>query len=166
MPIVLVRVDDRLVHGQIIEGWLPTTKAEELIIANDSLADDSLQQMIMHSALPFSVALLVDSVEGVASFLRANLENELRRIVLVDRPRDALRLIRAGVKFNHLNLGNLRSGELTVCLSKSVVVSAETLLDLKSIMDEGVKVTIQSVPFEKPLELLDILRHMPGVDPT
>jgi mannose/fructose/N-acetylgalactosamine-specific phosphotransferase system component IIB len=166
MPIVLVRVDDRLVHGQIIEGWLPTTKAEELIIANDSLADDSLQQMIMHSALPFSVTLLVDSVEGVASLLKANLENELRRIVLVDRPRDALRLIRAGVKFDHLNLGNLRTGELTVCLSRSVMVSAETLLDLKSIMDEGVQVTIQSVPFEKPLELLDILRHMPGVDPT
>ncbi|MDD3473251.1 MAG: PTS sugar transporter subunit IIB, partial [Syntrophaceae bacterium] len=69
MPIVLVRVDDRLVHGQILEGWLPSTRAEELLIANDALAQDELQKMIMESAIPYSVSLIVDSVEKIASIL-------------------------------------------------------------------------------------------------
>jgi mannose/fructose/N-acetylgalactosamine-specific phosphotransferase system component IIB len=70
MPIVLVRVDDRLIHGQILEGWLPSTRAQELIVANDSLAQDYLQKMIMQSAIPYSINLIIDSVDGIASFLR------------------------------------------------------------------------------------------------
>uniref|UniRef100_A0A7C4EVU8 PTS mannose/fructose/sorbose transporter subunit IIB n=1 Tax=Desulfomonile tiedjei TaxID=2358 RepID=A0A7C4EVU8_9BACT len=158
MPIVLVRVDDRLIHGQIIEGWLPVTKAEELIIADDALAQDSLQQMIMLSALPLSVGLMVDTVDAVACFLQDNRRDHVRRIVLVRSPRDALRLMRAGVQFDHLNVGNLMSREVAVCLGRSVMVSMECLMDLNSIIQEGVRVTIQTVPFEKPDELLDLKR--------
>jgi len=160
MPIVLVRVDDRLIHGQIIEGWLPVTKAEELIIADDSLAQDSLQQMIMLAALPLSVALIVDTVEAVASLLRDGVRNHIRSIVLVKRPKDALRLMRAGVRFDHLNIGNLISREVAVCLGRSVMVSMDCLMDLKSIIDDGVRVTVQSVPFDKPDELLDLRRFL------
>lgn len=158
MSIVLVRVDDRLIHGQIVEGWLPVTKAEELIIADDSIAQDSLQQMIMLSALPLSVSLVVDSIDGVASLLRDERRNHIRRMVLVRRPKDALRLRRAGVRFDHLNIGNLVSKEIAVCLGRSVMVSMNCLIDLNSIIEEGVRVTIQSVPFEKPDELIDLKR--------
>lgn len=160
MPIVLMRVDDRLIHGQIIEGWLPVTKAEELIIADDGLAQDSLQQMIMLAALPLSVTLIVDTVDAVATLLLDDHRNHIRRIVLVKRPKDALRLIRAGVQFDHLNVGNLMSREVAVCLGRSVMVSMDCLMDLKSIIDEGVRVTIQRVPFEKPDQLLDLTRFL------
>ena len=85
MPIVLGRVDDRLVHGQILEGWLPSTRAEELLIANDALAQDELQKMIMESAIPYSVSLIVDSVEKIASILLDDRFGERRRMVIVDK---------------------------------------------------------------------------------
>ncbi|MCX5861846.1 MAG: PTS sugar transporter subunit IIB [Deltaproteobacteria bacterium] len=161
MPIVLVRVDDRLVHGQILEGWLPSTRAQELLIANDSLANDFLQKMIMQSAIPYSVNIVIDTVQGVATLLRDTAANEVKRIVLVDSPRDALRLKRAGVGFNNLNLGNLRTNNMTICLSRSVMVGEDGLRDLRTILAEGVKVVIQSVPFEKPLDLSEVLRCFP-----
>ncbi len=164
MPIVLMRVDDRLVHGQIIEGWLPVTKAEELVIADDNLAQDGLQQMIMLAALPLSVTLVVDSVDAVASLLQDDGRSGVRRIVLVRSPKDALRLIRAGVRFNHLNIGNLMSREVAVCLGRSVMVSMDCLMDLKRIIDAGVRVSIQSVPFDKPEELLDLRRFLLDID--
>jgi len=156
MPIVLVRVDDRLIHGQILESWIPSTRAQELIVANDALAQDDLQKMIMHAAIPYSIRLVIDSVERIASLLTENKTGELRRMVLVDNLVDALRLKRAGVEFDQLNLGNLRNSEVLVCLSRSVLVGDESLRALRNILEEGVRVKIQSVPFEKPVDVVDV----------
>jgi len=161
MPIVLVRVDERLVHGQVLEGWLPSTRAQELWIANDVLARDSVQRTIMESAIPFSVRLIIDTVERIAALLKDEDEVEIRRMILVDDPEDALRLRRAGVRFDSLNLGNLRKNDFSVCLSNSVLVGDDTLSTLRDIMDEGVQINIQSVPFEKPVDLFDACRRCP-----
>lgn len=153
MPIVLIRVDDRLVHGQILEGWLPSTRAQELLIANDDLAEDDLQKMILESAIPFSVSLIIDSVEKIAAILQSDGASDVRRMVIVDKPIDALRLKKAGVNFDSLNLGNLAEAEYKKCLSRSVSVSEECLKALTEIMEEGIRINIQSVPFEKAVEL-------------
>ena len=104
MPIVLFRVDDRFVHGQILQGWLPSTRAQELFIANDALAQDDVQKMIMECAIPYNVKIVIDTVDEVARLLKTEEVSDIRRIVIVDTPVDALRLIRAGVRFGSLNL--------------------------------------------------------------
>jgi PTS system mannose-specific IIB component len=156
MPIVLVRVDDRLIHGQILESWIPSTRAQELIVANDTLAADLVQKTIMQAAIPYSVDVIIDSVEHVASILRQSENSEVRRMIIVEDPVDALRLRRAGVAFDRLNLGNLVTSEVTVCLSRTVSVGGESLRALRMILEEGIKVSIQSVPFEKAVDLLEV----------
>jgi mannose/fructose/N-acetylgalactosamine-specific phosphotransferase system component IIB len=156
MPIVLVRVDDRLIHGQILEGWLPSTRAQELIVANDSLAQDYLQKMIMQSAIPYSINLIIDSVDGIASFLREQENTDVRRMIIVDNPVDALRLKHAGVRFAELNLGNVISREVTVCLSRTVSLGGDSLCALRRILKEGIRVKIQAVPYEDPLVVVDV----------
>lgn len=157
MPIVLVRVDDRLIHGQILESWLPSTRAQELLVANDALADDPLQRMIMESAIPFSVSLVIDRVDRIAAILKGPDRRDIRRIVLVENPKDALRLIRAGVQFERLNLGNLRSHQPHIALSASVWVGEEGLDTLLSIQEEGIDVHLQSVPFDEPVPLCAVV---------
>ncbi|HMK36363.1 MAG TPA: PTS sugar transporter subunit IIB [Desulfomonilaceae bacterium] len=161
MPIVLVRVDDRFIHGQILEGWLPSTRAQEVLVANDDLANDSLQQMIMQASMPYAIRLVVDCVDQIAALLVASEDGDIRRMVIVDNPVDALRLKRAGVHFEHLNLGNLRSGQSTTSLSRSVLVGDECLEVLCDIVEEGVRVNLQSVPFEKPVDLADVFSCCP-----
>jgi mannose/fructose/N-acetylgalactosamine-specific phosphotransferase system component IIB len=151
MPIVLVRVDDRLIHGQILEGWVPKTRAQELLVANDAAACDDVLRMIMESATPDAITLVVESVDNIAKMLMNERDSGVRRIVIMDNPLDALRLKRAGVPFDRLNLGNLRTGNGRVCLSRSVIVGDESLRILHEIIGEGVQVYIQSVPFETPL---------------
>lgn len=162
MPIVLVRVDDRLIHGQILESWVPSTRAQELVIANDSLAADRIQRMIMQAAIPYSINLIIDYVEKVATLLREPDRPDIRRLVIVDDPVDALRLKRAGVVFEALNLGNLATREESVCLSRTVSVGGQSLEALRTILREGIKVSIQSVPFERPREVLDVGRSDGG----
>lgn len=156
MSIVLVRVDERLIHGQVLEGWLPSTKAQELLIANDDLAEDVLQREILLSAVPYSISVVIDTVERIASILMEEPEREVRRMVLVENPLDALRLKRAGVDFDRLNLGNFSAGEAIACLSRSVELSDDSLQALLNIVEEGVHVNIQSVPFEKPVDFCDV----------
>jgi mannose/fructose/N-acetylgalactosamine-specific phosphotransferase system component IIB len=159
MPIVLVRVDDRLIHGQILEGWLPSTRAQELLVANDAVAQDDLRKMIMQSATPYSVGLVIDSVERIASLCMESDAPDVRRMIIVENPLDALRLKRAGVPFDSLNLGNFRTNDVTVCLSRSVAVGDETLRELRVIMEEGVHVSLQTVPYERPVDLFQVIRR-------
>lgn len=155
MPIVLVRVDDRLVHGQILEGWIPSTRTQELLVANDAAAGDETLRMIMESATPDSVRLVIESVERIAELLVTEMDSTVRRMIIMDSPVDALRLKRAGVPFTRLNLGNLRTGDGHVCLSRSVMVGDDSMRALREIVDEGVHVYLQSVPFENPSALPD-----------
>ncbi len=161
MPIVLVRVDERLIHGQVLEGWVPSTRAEELFIANDALADDLVQQEILSSAVPYSVRVVIDSVDRIASLLMSENERDVRRMILVDHPLDALRLKKLGVNFDRLNLGNLTANSAVASLSRSVILGNDSLRALLNIVEEGVRVHIQSVPFEKSVDFCEVCNCLP-----
>jgi mannose/fructose/N-acetylgalactosamine-specific phosphotransferase system component IIB len=139
-----------LVHGQILEGWIPSTRAQELLVANDAAAGDEVLQMIMESAIPDSITLIVESVDRIAELLIAEADSTVRRMIIMDNPLDALRLKRAGVIFDRLNVGNLRTSDGKVCLSRSVIIGDDSLRTLREIVAEGVQVYIQSVPYENP----------------
>jgi len=163
MPIVLVRVDDRLIHGQILEGWLPSTRAQEVLVANDALAFDQTQKMIMESAVPNSIRLIIDSVERIAFLLREGNERDVRSMVIVDSPVDAKRFKLAGVPFHHLNLANLGTNRVGTYLSQTEGIGDESLEALVNIVEEGVQVHIQSVPFEKPVDLWELRGRLPKI---
>ena len=67
MPITLVRIDDRLVHGQVVEGWLPFLRAQRVLVVSDAAASDETQVMLMQLALPDEVELTVLPVAEAAS---------------------------------------------------------------------------------------------------
>ena len=68
--IVYARVDDRLVHGQVMTAWVLHTKASKVIIVDDKAAKDSFMKMIMKSAMPSSLELEVLSVSSAISYLK------------------------------------------------------------------------------------------------
>ena len=155
MPIVLFRVDDRFVHGQILQGWLPSTRAQELFIANDALAQDDVQKMIMECAIPYNVKIVIDTVDEVARLLKTEEVSDIRRMVIVDTPVDALRLIRAGVRFGSLNLGNMSVSDAKKPITRSLALGEESIGAIREILKEGNGINVQSVPFEKPIDFCD-----------
>ncbi|MEI6134084.1 MAG: PTS sugar transporter subunit IIB [Desulfomonile sp.] len=156
MPIVLFRVDDRFVHGQILQGWLPSTRAQELFIANDALAQDDVQKMIMECAIPYNVKIVIDTVDEVARLLKTEEVSDIRRMVIVDTPVDALRLIRAGVRFGSLNLGNMSVSDAKKPITRSLALGEESIGAIREILKEGIGINVQSVPFEKPIDFCDL----------
>lgn len=101
------RVDNRLVHGQVIEGWLPYVAARHLVVANDAMAQDDLRQQITLLAIPQSVETHFVMLEALADTLRSCDDDAL---VLFEDCKDARQASDAGVAMKSLNIGNLHYG--------------------------------------------------------
>ena len=111
------RVDNRLVHGQVIEGWLPYLDATRLVVINDSLATDELKQQIMMLAIPERITVNYVSIADAMPFF-VDLENKTEKyLFLFDSCRGVIRLIEQGVTIKVLNVGKLHyaKGKRQIC---------------------------------------------------
>lgn len=145
---ILVRIDNRLIHGQIIETWLPYTGARVLIVANDELANDILQQEIMSLAIPQTVRSSYVNVELLADEVRLNTSkiNSDSILVLFSTCSDAKRAFDAGFEFDILNIGNVHYSPGKKQVSPSVALSDEDESCLRQLFRKGVELDFRCVP--------------------
>ena len=145
-----VRIDNRLVHGQIIESWLPFTRARMILVVNDELAADYLRQEIMSLAIPAGVRIAFLPVQGLIRFLSRNPLDAGDALILFSNCRDALRAYEEGFGFDDLNLGNLHyaPGKKQVC--PHVALSEEDEYCLDFFRDRGVRLDYRCVPSDPP----------------
>lgn len=148
MPIVLVRVDCRLVHGQVLETWVPHTGANCLLVASDSLAANPFMRSVMEIAVPSSIRVVFRRIDEVADAVTEIDRKNERAIVLCAALSDALRIFRAGVRFPALNVGNLHFAEGKVEVTPSVYFAPEDFEAVDALSRLGVAVTVRSTPFE------------------
>ena len=83
--IVWTRIDDRLIHGQVMTQWIQYTEANEVLIIDDGVAKDSFLQMVMKSSVPGKISLKVLSVKDAIGYLNEDGKNE-KIIILVKTP--------------------------------------------------------------------------------
>lgn len=143
-----VRIDNRLVHGQVIESWIPFTGAKKLVVANDALASDILQQEIMSLAIPQDVDPFFIPVDALTSFLGAHSRSlrDLDLLVLFASCQDARRAFERGVAFQSLNVGNLHYSPGKKQLCAHVALSAEDESCLQFFSKRGVTLDFRCIP--------------------
>jgi PTS system mannose-specific IIB component len=117
MSLVLARIDCRLIHGQVVETWVPHVKANLLIVANDDLASNPVLRSVMELAVPVGIRVrfcrLAEVVAAIAEAARAG----DRSILLLSNASDAVKARKDGASFNLLNIGNLHFAEGKVQIS-------------------------------------------------
>ncbi|HZW35550.1 MAG: PTS sugar transporter subunit IIB [Deltaproteobacteria bacterium] len=148
MPLVLVRVDCRLIHGQVVETWLPHTGANCLLVANDDLATNAYLRTVMELAVPPSIHVMFCRLGDVASSLGEIDSRGEKAILLCATFEDALRIHRTGVRFPSLNVGNLHYATGKVEISPSVFFSPEDFDAVHSFCHNGIAVNIRATPFD------------------
>jgi len=161
MQFSLVRVDSRLVHGQIIETWLPFLKATRIIVVNDEVAGNFFRETVIRMAVPRDVEVLI---YGVDEFGRSDAarqtENEMA-IVLFSGVNDVVRSWEAGFRFKKLNIGNLYSENWVLQCSTSVCLADEDIAHVRFLIDAGVTVELRSVPSDRMVDLRNLLGSRP-----
>lgn len=156
MSLALVRIDERLIHGQVVAVWLRALGADRIVIVDDATARDEFLREVLVLAAPPGVPVEVHGIEDGAKRCAELAVSTERTIVLLRSPRTALALRKAGVPFDVLNLGGLGAGPGRNRLHKTISVSADELRDLRALEALGTRVEIQIVADDRPIPLASI----------
>jgi PTS system mannose-specific IIB component len=149
MGIVLARIDSRLIHGQVLEAWVPHVQADCIVVANDAAAHNALQRMIMQAAVPRDIRLEIGNLDEVAELLSSPELDRRRTLLLFASSADALRACRLGIGYARLNLGNMHAGEGKCRYSCTIALDPQDIDNLREIEATGVSVVSQCVPSDR-----------------
>jgi mannose/fructose/N-acetylgalactosamine-specific phosphotransferase system component IIB len=158
MDIALVRVDNRLVHGQILEAWVPFTKSSYIIVVDDHVASDFFRETVIKMAVPREVEVIISSVEEFArNYTYRKGQGGKRAIVLFSDLADAMRAFQLGFSFDRLNIGNVYNEDCLKQCSPSVMLGEEDIRVVRVLLDAGVNLDVRRVPREKPIDLRKLM---------
>ena len=155
-----MRVDNRLVHGQILEAWVPFLKASCIVVADDQVASDFFRETVIRMAVPSEVRVVIS---GVAEFAENNVFQRgcgPSTIVLFSTVSDASTAYRLGFRFDKLNIGNIYHEECRLCCTQSVQLNDGDIRDIFGLRNAGAQIEFRRVPREKPIDLFEIVRNM------
>jgi mannose/fructose/N-acetylgalactosamine-specific phosphotransferase system component IIB len=152
--IAFTRVDNRLIHGQIIEVWLPFLDVKRILVADDEAAANPLMKAAMALAVPSSIVVEVKPLDRV-DFAQVQAESE-RTLLLLRDVRGVLHAKELGLVLSTLNVGNVHYAPGRFQRSPSVFLSAREMKSLRSLEKSGVAIEIRAVPKDKPLTLAEI----------
>jgi mannose/fructose/sorbose-specific phosphotransferase system IIB component len=156
--IVFTRIDDRLIHGQVVEGWVNFLKATCIMVADDHVAANALQKSIMEISAPQGLKVAIGSVKDVCTQLRTAAFDTERVILLFSNPSDVLRALKSGLDCRVLNIGGMHYVQGKRKLMDVLAVDDADLDALREIAARGVKVDIQTVPTQRPLPLNKVFK--------
>ncbi len=157
MSVVLVRIDDRLVHGQIVEGWVKHLKPTQVIVVSDFLVDNSARRMVMELALPSQVRLEVFNVAQMAERGDLSQGSAGAEIILFASPADVLRAVNQGLQLTNLNLGGMHHFNGDRKLTTNISLTQGDVNDLKRLLALGSAVEIRALPQDKGVVLTELL---------
>jgi len=155
-----IRIDNRLVHGQILEGWVPFIKASRIVVVNDEVASDLFQETVIKMAVPHDIEVLVFGVDEFATDFAQKYNDKKETIVLFKDIDDSLRAFKTGFCFDRLNIGNVHRDNGSLCCSTSILLNNRDIENVKYLMNSGVKVEVRCVPRDKPLDFFDIVKKL------
>jgi mannose/fructose/N-acetylgalactosamine-specific phosphotransferase system component IIB len=156
MSLRLVRIDDRLIHGQVVAVWLRALGARRIVIVDDATSRDPFLSEVLTLAAPQGVPVEVYGVaEGAVRLIELARTTE-PVIVLARVPRTILALRQAGVPIEAVDLGGMGSGPGRKRLHKTISVSLDELRELRQLEQLGTRVEVQIVADDRPIPFRSI----------
>ena len=149
MPnIVLTRIDNRLIHGQVATQWSGTLGANLLLVANDEVAQNKMRQNLMNMAAPSYAQTRYFSIKKTIDIIHKASDRQ-KIFIICETPHDVLRLVEGGVPIKKVNIGNMHMAEGKRQVATSVAVDDKDVEAFKKLQEHGVELEIKRVPTEK-----------------
>ena len=146
MKLVLTRIDNRLIHGQVLEAWVPFVQADCIVVANDAIAGNQLKKIMMQASVPSRMRVEIATVTEAVSLLNSEQLGKCRVLLLFGTTADAIRAYREGLVYDQLNLGNLHADKGKARLSCTLFLNPADLDDLQLLDQAGVKISSRCIP--------------------
>jgi len=162
--ISLIRIDDRLIHGQVAVVWTKHLAVNRILVANDKIVHNDVQKMSLRMAAPDTAKCAIMAVDDAGSTLNDPRSENMKILVIVNNAADARRLVELVPAIKKLNVANF--GRITdnlaakTRLSDTVYVTPQDVADFRAIADRGVAVEYQVLPSHPVKNLIDMIDNV------
>ncbi|NMC45313.1 MAG: PTS sugar transporter subunit IIB [Chloroflexi bacterium] len=150
--ISLIRIDDRLIHGQVTTAWLRVYPADTIIIANEKIANDPMYKTIFSVAQIPGKQIMLLTPEQAATHIKKE-KPMCKYLIITPTPVDVVTLIDCGLSINKVNIGGLQNRPGTTRLAKVVYAREDEIIAFNELKTRGVEMEVQMVPTEKITKL-------------
>ncbi|MGQ0812915.1 MAG: PTS sugar transporter subunit IIB [Gemmatimonadota bacterium] len=159
MSIVLYRVDERLIHGQVVVGWGNQLHPDEIVVVDDELANSAWEQELYAMGLPDELKTAFESVSAAREHLQ-NWRDSCARIVVLTRDVNTMRrLANAGaMRGEEVNIGGIHYAPGREAVLPYLYLSRSEMGEMGALAGEGVRVTARDVPGARGVDLKEMLK--------
>lgn len=156
---VLVRIDDRLIHGQVVENWMKFLKINRVVIVNDFVASDRMQKTLFSMAVPDHAKISILTIaQAKEAILNGQFEGDRAMLLLVS-PQDVLNLINKGVRIKEVNVGGMHYSPEKKQILKAISVSKEDIQAFQELDKLGVHLEARMVPDDEKIDIMEIIKR-------
>ncbi|MFT8395558.1 PTS system mannose/fructose/N-acetylgalactosamine-transporter subunit IIB [Propionibacterium sp.] len=158
MKIKLLRIDSRLIHGQIANNWVNTVGVQTMIAASDAAAADNLRKTLLLQVGREPIKTFVLSIDKMVRVYNNPKYADLDTLVVVETPQDVIRLIDAGIPVTKVNVGGITYSSGMTRVTESVSVGPAEIEAFKDLAARGIELEVQQVPASSRSDMIERLR--------
>jgi len=160
MAVVLARVDDRLLHGQVVEGWTPHVRADTIVVASDTVCLEKDRCRLMQLIVPEHITFKVVPFRELRGLLDST--SGARVLLLFAALEDVLKALENGVDLESVNVGNLHNVKGGTEVTPSVYLNSSDLEAVRRLVQKGIGVVAREVPGGTSVDLARCLERPDG----
>lgn len=157
MNVQLLRIDSRLLHGQVTTSWARALQLDYIIIASDSVAKDHIRRSLMLQAAPTQLKVSVTTVEQLIKHYDDERLSSLNVMIIVETPYDARRLIENGMDVTEINIGSLSFQVGSYMVTNTVAVTKEDVKHFQWLHQHHIQLYTQKVATDNKKDLWPVL---------
>ena len=155
--IALARIDDRLIHGQVVTAWIKQYPINKILIIDDELSRNSLMKRIYVAAAPAGIEVIILPLEDAIAFLKEDDDGKSQYLILSKVPAIMLALLNHDIPLKKVILGGMGAKTGRKTFNRNVSASEEEVRDFSQIMDKGVEIIYQLVPDDKEVNIKNLM---------
>jgi len=154
---VLVRIDSRLLHGQVATAWTKATHPNRIIVVSDAVAKDDLRKRLIEQAAPPGVKANVIPISKMIEISKDPRFGSMKALTLFENPEDVVRVVESGVDIKEVNVGSMAHSTGKVVVNKVLSMSKEDVQAFERLKELGVTFDVRKVPNDSKANLEELL---------
>ncbi len=158
MEVKLVRIDDRLIHGQVATVWTKASRINRILVVNDAVSKDALRKALLSQAAPPGVRVNVLPVSKMIAIWNDPIFNSFKAMLLFTNPHDVKTVVEGGVKISSVNIGSMSFSEGKKMITNAIAVDQHDADAFHFLADRGITLEIRKVVADSRINLLPILK--------
>lgn len=155
--IIHVRIDDRMIHGQVATQWSGRLSATRIMVINDAIVNNDMRKSIVRMAAPGNVSTSILGRDKALANIKSGKYKRQRVLLICVSPMDVEFLVNNGLPIEKVNVGNMAQREGTTRIRPSINATEEEINSFKSLVDKGIEVTVIPTPQSQTVYLKDYL---------